>query len=153
MNSNLNFETFKQEAHEYINDLATELEHPEEKERVLRIWRSVMFTIRDRIDFNEAFLLMQPLPTILRGIYIESWEYSKKPKLDYSTLEEMKSEVKKNQRKKGEKDFPWKLSTEEIITITIKSLNKYISLFQITDIINQMPGEIKTYLNQKIKAE
>jgi len=152
MHSNLSFEKFKQEAHEYVNDLAVDLGHPEEKERVLRIWRAVMYTIRDRVSSSEAFLFMQPFPTILKGIYVEGWEFSKTPKLDYTTLEEMKSQVKKIQEEKGEENFPWKLSTEEIIVVTLKSLKKYASMFQITDLINQLPKEINEYLIEKVKT-
>jgi uncharacterized protein (DUF2267 family) len=53
MATNLSFDKFAQEAHEYINELARELEHPEEKERVLIIWRAVMHTIRDRIHLGN----------------------------------------------------------------------------------------------------
>ena len=146
----LNFETFSQDAHEYINDLAQELGHPQEKSRVLKIWRAVMHTVRDRIHFGESLQVIDPLNTILKGIYVENWKFSEKPPLDYQTLEEMKDEVKKLQKYYGEDDFPWEKSTEEIIAITLNSLQKFMDESQLDHIFGQMPKEIKTYLTEKV---
>src|SRR5690606_22422691 len=114
-NSDLSFEKFAQDAHHYINDLANQLGHPEEKSRVLIIWRSVMHTVRDRIHMGEAVQIIAPLPMIFKGIYVEGWKYSEGPPLNYEGIEEMKEEVKRRQAQNGEEDFPWSISTEKII--------------------------------------
>ncbi|MDT0651445.1 DUF2267 domain-containing protein [Autumnicola edwardsiae] len=146
----LNFETFSQDAHEYMNYLAQELGHPQEKSRVLKIWRAVMHTLRDRIHLGESLQLIDPLNAILKGIYVENWKFSEKPPLEYDTLEEMKDEVKKLQKFYGEDDFPWKKPTEEIILITLNSLQKFMDKSQLEHIRGQMPKEIKTFLEGKI---
>lgn len=143
MATNLSFEKFAQEAHEYVNELAQELGHPEEKERTLIIWRSVLHTVRDRIHFGESLQLMDPLPMIFKGIYVQNWKYNEKPPKDYDTIEEMSNEVKNLQEQYGERDFPWKKSTEEIITITINSLKRFMDESQLQHIKDQMPKEVK----------
>lgn len=143
MATNLSFEKFAQEAHEYVNELAQDLGHPEEKERVLIIWRSVMHSLRDRIHLGESFQLMDPLPMILKGIYVQNWKYSEKPPKDFDTIEEFKNEVKAKQEQFGEQDFPWKKSTEEIISITINSLKRYLNEAQLQHLKDQMPKEVK----------
>lgn len=143
MATDLNFEKFAQEAHEYINQLATDLGHPEEKERTLRIWRAVMHSIRDRIHFGESFQVMDPLPMILKGIYVQNWKYTEKPPKDFETVEEFKNEVKKLQDQYGEEDFPWSKSTEEIISITINSLKRFLNENQLQHLKDQMPKEVK----------
>lgn len=148
--SNLNFEKFAQDAHTYINELAEDLGHPSEKDRVLKIWRAVMHTVRDRIHFGESFQVMDPLPMILKGIYVENWKYNEKPPLAYESLEEMKTEVKNLQSRYGEEDFPWQKSTEEIIAITLGSLKRFLKGSQLEQVINQMPKEIKEYLPEKV---
>jgi uncharacterized protein (DUF2267 family) len=148
--SNLNFESFAQDAHHYVNELAQELGHPEEKSRVLKIWRAVMHTVRDRIHLGESFQLMDPLPMIFKGIYVENWKFNEKPPLDYSTLEEMKTEVKNLQARYGEEDFPWKKSTEDIIAITLGSLRRFLKGNQLDQVINQMPREIKKFLPERV---
>ncbi len=148
--ANLNFESFAQDAHKYVNELAEELGHPKEKNRVLIIWRSVMHTLRDRIHLGESFQIIDPIPMIFKGIYVQNWKYSEKPRLQYETIEEMKNQVKDLQAQHGEKDFSWSKSTEEIISITINSLKRFISESQMEHIIGQMPKEIKEYLSEQV---
>ena len=143
MGSNLNFEKFAKEAYDYVNILARELGHPEEKERVLQIWRAVMHTVRDRIHPGESFQLFAPLPMIFKGIYVEDWKYSEKPKNKFETVEEMEQEVKKLQSQYGEEDFPWKKSTEEIISITIDSLKQFHDEAQLEHLRDQFPADLK----------
>lgn len=149
MGSDLNFDKFAHEAYNYINELADELGHPEELNRVLIIWRSVMHTVRDRIHLGEAFQIIAPLPMIFKGIYVEGWKYNEKPPLNYNGIEEMKEEVKRRQALNGEEDFPWFLSTEKIILITLNSLCKFLSEGQLRQIADQLPLEIKEYLCPK----
>ncbi len=143
MASNLSFDKFAQEAYEYVNYLATELGHLEEKERVLKIWRAVMHTIRDRIHLGESFQVIAPLPMILKGIYVEDWKYSEKPPKNYDSIEEMKKEVKTVQKQYGEEDSPWSKPTEGIISITLGSLRKFLDERQLEHLKDQMPKEIK----------
>lgn len=143
MATSLNFDTFAQEAYEYVNELSRELGHPEEKERTLIIWRAVMHNIRDRIHMGESLQLIAPLPMILKGIYVEDWKFSEKPPKDFDTVEEFKDEVKAVQERYGEKDFPWKKSTEEIISITISSLSRYLKEEQLEHLRDQMPNDLK----------
>lgn len=143
MASNLSFEKFAKEAHDYVNELARDLGHPEEKERVLIIWRSVMHTVRDRIHLGEAMQLMDPLPMIFKGIYVEGWKYNEKPPLGFTTIEEMKDEVKKLQAQHGEEEFPWRKPTKEIISMTINSLKRYMNESQLQHLQDQLPKEIK----------
>lgn len=148
--ASLNFESFAQDAHKYIKELAHELGHPEEKNRVLKIWRSVMHTVRDRIHLGESFQIIDPIPMIFKGIFVQNWKYSEKPPLHYETIEEMKDQVKALQAVHGERDFPWSKSTEEIISITINSLKRFIPESQMEQIIGQMPKEIKGYLSKEV---
>lgn len=147
---NLSFEKFANDAHKYVKDLATDLGHPEEKNRTYIIWRAVMHTIRDRIHMGESLDLIDPLPMIFKGIYVQNWKFHEKPPLDYETMEEMKNEVKKRQDEYGEQEFSWDKSTEEIIAITISSLRRYLKGNQVEQIIDQMPKEIKEYLPERV---
>ena len=143
MSTNLHFEKFAQDAHEYVNQLATDLGHPEEKERTLIIWRAVMHSIPDRIDLGESFQIIAPLPIIFKGIYVEDWKYSEKPPKDFDTIDEMKAEVKAIQKQYGEDEFNWSKPTEEIISTTIDSLKRFMSEGQLNHLKGQMPKEIK----------
>jgi len=142
--SNLGLEKYTHELHDYVNQLADDLGHPEEKKRVLIIWRAVMHTIRDRIHISESLDLIAPLPMILKGIYTIGWQYTETPPLDYDTVEQMKTQVKAHQNKYGEQEFDWSVPTEEIISITLNSLERYFSEGQMDHIRGQLPEDIKS---------
>lgn len=148
MKSNLSFEKFAKEAYDYVNELARALDHPDEKDRVLIIWRAVMHTVRDRIHLGESFQVIAPLPMIFKGIYVEDWKYSEKPPKNFDRVEEMTDEVERVQAQYGEEDFPWKKSTEEIIAITLNSLTRFMSEQQLQQIKDQLPKEIQQVLTK-----
>lgn len=143
MTTDVNFENFAQDAHEYLNDLARELGHPGEKDRALILWRAVMHTIRDRIHPGESIQLLAPLPMIFKGIYVEDWKYSDKPAWKFDTIEEMKQQVKKLQERYGEKDFSWNEPTEELISRVIHSLKKFMHEDQLQHLKGQLPKELQ----------
>jgi uncharacterized protein (DUF2267 family) len=141
--STIDLEKFVHETHEYINRLASDLGHPEEKQRVMIIWRAVMHTIRDRIQISESLDLLSPLPMILKGIYTTGWKYSETPPFDYETMEQMKTQVKALQNEYVEEEFNWNLPTEEIISIVLDSLERYFSEGQMNHIRGQLPKDVK----------
>ncbi|MEX0660633.1 MAG: DUF2267 domain-containing protein [Balneolaceae bacterium] len=142
--NDLNFEKHIHEVNEYINQLADSLGHSQEKQRVMIIWRAVMHTIRDRIQISESFDLISPLPMILKGVYTTGWKYTESPPYDFTTIEQMKTQVKALQNQYGEQEFSWGKSTEEIISIVMDSLVKYLPEGQMEHIRGQLPQEIKT---------
>lgn len=142
--SNPGFEKFVQDANSYVKKLAADLGHPDELGRVFIIWRAVMHAIRERIQISESFDLMSQLPLLLKGMYVHNWKYHEKPPLDYDTIEEMKTVVKKYQDQYGEQQFDWSKSTEEIISITLLSLNEYLTEGQLEHVKGQMPEEVKS---------
>lgn len=141
--SNLELEKYIHETHDYINRLAEDLGHPEEQRRVMIIWRAVMHTIRDRITISESMDLISSLPMILKGMYTMGWKYHETPPLEYETMEQMKTRVKAFQNQYGESEFDWGKGTDEIISITLDSLERYFSDGQMEHIQNQLPQEVK----------
>jgi len=141
--SDLELEKYVHETHDYINQLATDLGHPQETQRVLIIWRAVMHTIRDRIQISESLDLISPLPMILKGLYTVGWKYHETPPYNYKTIEGMKDQVKELQSQYGESDFDWNLSTEEIISITLDSLTRYVPEDQMEHIRIQLPENVE----------
>lgn len=141
--SDLGIGKYFHELHDYVNQLSRDLGHPEEKKRVMIIWRAVMHTIRDRISISESLDLISPLPMILKGVYTMGWKYSETPPYDYNTIEQMKDQVKELQDKYGEQEFDWQKSTEEIISITLNSLKRYFTEGQMDHIRAQLPEEVR----------
>lgn len=142
-NSQIDVEKYVHEVNDYVNQLAIDLDHPKEQQRVLIIWRAVMHSIRDRITISESFDLMAPLPLTLRGIYTTGWKYTESPPYDYKTVDEMKEQVESLQSQYGEQDFNWSKSTEDIISIVLDSLERYYTEGQMDHIRSQLPKDLK----------
>lgn len=139
----INFDKFAQEGKEYINTLAADLGHPEEKGQTAILLRAVLHTLRDRITVSESLNLLEQLPMFLKGIYVEHWKYKEKP-LKLRSMEEFKNAVKEEQAKIGERQFDWNQSTEDLISMVLTSLGtRYFSEGQLEDIALQMPEELR----------
>lgn len=150
-NANLQLEKYLHETNEYINQLAKDLGHPEERQRVMIIWRAVMHTIRDRIQISESLDLISPLPLILKGMYVNGWKYHETPPYDYESIEQMKTQVKALQNQYGESRFNWSQSTDQIISITLGSLERYFSKGQMEHIRGQLPKDVKGVVKESKK--
>lgn len=137
------FDKFAQEGNEYLNELAADMGHPEEKGQTYILLRSVLHVLRDRITISESFHVLSQLPMFLRGIYVEQWEYREKP-LKIDSLQEFKDAVKQEQAKFGERQFDWSQPTEDLISMILTSLGtRYLTEGQLQHIATQMPKEIQ----------
>lgn len=145
----LNFEKYAQEGNSFIKELAGNLGHPDEVARTGIILRAVLHTLRERITIEESLNLISSLPMFLKAIYVDNWKYSGKP-MSIRTKKEFTDEVEKFQNQMGEREFNWKISTEEIINIVFSSLKKYIPEGEAEDIIAQLPSEIKELFRVKV---
>ena len=138
-----NFDKFAQEANEYINELSADLGHPQERDRVAILLKAVLHTIRDSITISESFHVMSQLPTFLKGVYVEHWKYTDKPRR-YASLEEFKEAIKQEQALHGETQFDWKTSTEKLVSQILTSLGtRYLSEGQLSHIADQLPAPVK----------
>jgi uncharacterized protein (DUF2267 family) len=137
------FEKFAQEGNAYINQLAADLGHPEEKGQAYILLRAVLHTVRDRITMSESLHMLSQLPMFLKAIFTEHWQYREQP-LQFQTVEEFKEAVKQEQARHGEQQFNWSQSTEDLISMVLSSLGtRYLTEGQLQHIATQMPKEIQ----------
>ncbi len=145
----LNFLKYAEEGQHFVNDLASELGHPEETGRTSILLRAVLHTLRDRLTIGESFNLLSQLPMALKGLYADNWKYHEKP-LKMKTTQEFAEEVEKHQAQYGEQDFSWNMTTPELIKVVLRALNKYISPGELDNIIAQMPLELKSFFRESM---
>lgn len=147
-----NFENHAHEASAYIKNLATELGHPEAVGQSLILLRAVLHTLRDRITIGESLHLLSQLPLILKGIYVEHWEYKEKP-VAFQSLDEFKDAVEKEQAKHGEHEFNWNESTDQLVARVLASLGKhFLNDGQLHHIAVQMPKEVQQLFPEKSES-
>ena len=145
----LNFDKYAQEGNTFINNLAKELEHPEETGRTGMVLRAVLHSLRERITMSESLHLLSQLPMFLKAIYADNWKFREKP-LRINTKDEFITEVEDYQKQFGEQDFNWEKSTEEIIKIVFRTLDTYVSKGEFQDITDQLPKELKDLLHERV---
>jgi len=139
----MDFNKYAQEGYAFVNELARELGHEEDKGSVSIALRAVLHTLRDRITMAESLHLLSHLPYFLKAVYVDQWKYMEQP-LSIRTVEQFKEEVKMRQLQFGERDFDWKNPTEEIIRTVIHCLRKYIPQGTFEDIQANLPKELKS---------
>jgi len=142
---NLNFEKYAQEGNRYLNELAKELGHPEDRDRAARILRAVLNTIRDMVPPSENLQLIAQLPMFLKATYLEGYTLRKasaKPR----SLDDFFSEVKKNSGRSADYDFP----SEEVVRVAVQkvlsSLMRFVSPGEMEDIVAHMPKGVKQFI-------
>ncbi len=64
--------------HEWINELRDRLDWSSSRD-ALRLMRTVLTEIRDRIPHEEAAQLSAQMPLLIRGMFFEGWQPAKTP--------------------------------------------------------------------------
>jgi uncharacterized protein (DUF2267 family) len=137
------FNKYAQEGNAFINELAQELGHENDKGSVTIALRSVLHTFRDRIQMSESLHFLAQLPFFLKALYVDQWKYRDRP-LNLKTVEEFKDEVKMRQLEYGERDFDWQTPTENIIKGVMHCLRKYISEGEMENLQRNLPQELRS---------
>lgn len=145
----LHFEKYAQEGNQFINRLAEDLSHPQERERVTLLLRAVLQTLRDRITIPESMHLLAQLPMFLKAAYVEQWKYREQPE-NYKTKTEFLGNIERLQQSFGEREFSWNQSTEELAGIVLSHLGELITEGQTEHILANLPGEIREYVEQSM---
>ncbi|MFW5831657.1 MAG: DUF2267 domain-containing protein [Prolixibacteraceae bacterium] len=145
----LNFSKYAQEGNAFVGKLADRLGHPEETNRTGNILRAVLHTLRDRLTVSESLHLLSQLPMFLKAVYVENWKYQETPS-QINTVEEFKTEVKKQQAQYGESEFNWEKHTDEIISIVLEELGTYITEGEASHVMAQLPKELEEYFRASI---
>ena len=146
----LHFDKYAKEGNEFVNNLSTELGHPEEIGRTGIILRAVLHTLRDRLTVSESLDLLAQLPMFLKAVYVENWKYMEKP-TQIATLDEFTEEVKKHQDQYGEDEFNWNKSTKDIVAIVLNELSTYVTEGESEHILAQLPKEIEAFFSKNLK--
>lgn len=78
--SSTNFTHAAQQAQQWVNELAEELDWPQP--RAYHLLRCVLHTLRDWLSHEEMTDLSAQLPMLVRGIYFENWKHLETPVWD-----------------------------------------------------------------------
>lgn len=140
----LDFNKMALEGNTFMNELSEKLGHTgtEDRQQVGRILKAVMHSLRDCLDYKENFHVLAQLPLALKAVYADQWNYMDKPHRPQN-VEQFEELVKTYQRKYGEQNFDWSMSTDDIVQDTLSCLRKYISTGEAIHVMDQLPKGVK----------
>jgi uncharacterized protein (DUF2267 family) len=126
-----------QKAHEWVNELQGILQVPSERSAYAAL-RAVLHQLRDRLPVSEVTDLGAQLPTLIRGIYYESWNTRSSPQPIHHAKEFTDDLIRKLH---GHDE----IHAESAIRAVFLLLSSHISKGEIDDVIATLPDEIKAF--------
>jgi uncharacterized protein (DUF2267 family) len=136
------FEQYAQKGNEFLNRLAFRLGDENNKDRALRILRSVFHVLRQRLTPEESMQMIAQLPMALKGLYVDGWKLHQK-KSHTKTIEQFAVEVVLADRQAAWGDFYGEEEVYVAIRAVLETLADYVSSDEIEDMISVMPVDLK----------
>lgn len=128
-----------EKAHIWMNEVAEEL-GTDDHRQAYRALRAYLHALRDRLPVNEAAQLAAQLPTLIRGIYYESWKPGATP-TRYRNLADFLDRVAEDAILEGETSASYAVSAVSAV------LRRHISAGEIEDVRAILPEELRPILD------
>ena len=134
MTSNGQFFACRQQAQQWVNELAADLNWNEHK--AYRLLKSVLHALRDWLSPQEMADLSAQLPVLIRGIYFEGWKPMEAPAVDRK-----KRDFVIRVRANMADDFD--VDIDASIRAVFKLLDRHISHGEIVQVRNSMKKSLR----------
>jgi uncharacterized protein (DUF2267 family) len=142
------FIQFAKEAEQFVNHLAQDLGSSQDHDKARRILKAVLHTLRDRITIQESFQLMAQLPMLIKAMYVENWKYSEHP-LNYRSKQSLFETLRDSEHLVRPDDFPNEDYAIFAVNTVLKNLSHYVSPGEISDVLAQLPPELRSLVDIK----
>ncbi len=107
------------------------------EEEALSVLRAVLHQLRDRLTLDEGVQFAAQLPTLVRGIYYEGWLPRHVPDKSVATRQDFLDALTMRL-------LPHRLAPEPMAKSVFALLAHHLDPGEISDVIGQLPGEIKS---------
>lgn len=124
-----------EKANIWLQDVASELGDGD-LQHSYRVLRAVLHVLRDRLTIEVAAKLAAQLPTLIRGIYYEDWDPSRKP-MPPHTVDTFLEHVVSEGRFSGENE------ASLAVTAVAAVLRKRLTLDETDAVLAVMPEKIR----------
>lgn len=137
----LDFEQHNQKAIEFLKEVATELETPEDIAYADRLVRSVLSVLREMIMPEESLNLVSSLPMYLQGLLLDGWKMSWDTKR-LETREEFFDELRKKYPRTTGRPLGDYQSVRKDVKTVLHVLQSYVPEGQVQQVKSQLPQPI-----------
>ena len=143
-----NYNKHVQKSQEFVQEVARELETPDNIGHAGRVLTAVLHCLRDMITPRESLHLISQLPVFVQAAYIHGWHMPEKPKRRRA-LNEFLMDVKEQARQTANRDFGDIHNTRKEVEAVFRVLKRHISEGEIKDVKSQLPEEIGCLLEKE----
>lgn len=137
----LNFNQYSAKGQEFLNKAAVAMEVEYDERVAGRIVRAVFHTLRDQLSPEENLQLLAQLPTILKGVYVEGWNFSEKTRIHH--VADFLYEVRKHLGATAAHDLGNDEMARQRVQGVFEAMSAYISEGEMEDVCAQLPTEMK----------
>lgn len=134
------------QGNQFVAQLATELDIPENNTHALRILRAVFQTIRKHLTPAASMHLLAHLPMAVKSIYVDGWNIDA-PRQYVFDYDEFIDEVYKSSGGSQYKPFCRKVEVEESVQAVFRALKRNLSDGEYGEMMSYMPVSLRLYMN------
>lgn len=134
-----NFDRTLQKTHLWLNEIGETL--GPDRQRHYHAMRAVMFALRDRLPIEEAFHLSSNLPTLVRGVFWESYRPAGKPE-KYRSREEFLNKIAEHL------DQTPPIDPEDAARAVFGAIQRHVSAGEVEEVKHLVPEEVRTFFPQ-----
>lgn len=136
----MNFEQHTPAANKFVHELADLLERNHDTDHAYRVLRSVLHALRQVITPEESLHLISQLPLIIKGVYVDGWHLSAKPKI--KTTSAFLSLIREQNPSMTARDFGNDETAKHYVHCVFDLLKHHVTMEEIQHIIDQFPMEL-----------
>ena len=136
----MNFDQYVEKANEFVQEVACELDIPEDTSRAYRVTDAVFHAIREVLSPEESLHLISQLPMFLKAVYVNGWHLKHKEKV--RTMKDFLQVLRAQNPRTSREDFNDDGKTRLKVRAVIRVLKKHVTTGEIQNVIDQFPTEL-----------
>lgn len=140
----MNLAHYTEKANDFVRDVAFELGDIKNEPRAWRVTGAVFHTLRERLPVEESFDLLSQLPILLKGVYVDGWNPSRKVE-PIRTAAEFIERVKQKERFLAPHDLGEGEEAKKAVGAVFRTLKRRISKGEADDIKSSLPEHLREF--------
>ena len=146
----LDFEFYAAKGNAFVRLVADELDAP--RARSGRVIRSVLHALRNRLTHEASFHLLAQLPIVLKGLYVDGWDYYREnPPI--SDLSDFLTEVMKEDDDLAAYDFGDYENEMAAVASVFRVLCCFISEKEMHHVLQLLPLPLTAFVKDSIRYQ
>jgi uncharacterized protein (DUF2267 family) len=143
----LDFEFYAAKGNAFVRLIADELDAP--RARSGRVIRSVLHALRNRLTHEESFILLEQLPMVLKGLYVDGWDYNKATR-PITHINDFLDEVMKEDDELAPYDFGDHENETAAVASFFRVLSCFVSEQQLRNIMHVLPAPVNQFIRDSM---